>query len=94
MGSLQSHTRYFRPGHKFEFLVFGFLWEYLEFLLSDSKEFWSEKNINTVWDMWFNLFGYWLGELLDGLISDRTLIRIMVVSYVAVMGTLFSLGFL
>jgi len=79
---------YFCPGRKFEFLLFGIAWEYFEFLLSTEKEFWSERSANSLCDVWFNLFGYWLGEMLDEMITDRMVIRILVGSF---LGTWFGL---
>ena len=45
--------------------AYGLLWEALEITLASTetlKKFWSEPPINTIWDLWFNMVGYRLGE--------------------------------
>lgn len=52
------------PGGMTTFMLFGVLWELYEFVLSGGSSFWSERGVNTMWDLWFNLAGYRIGEIL------------------------------
>ncbi len=54
-----------RPGL---FLLFGIVWEALEYIacvanVMGVQAVWNERVTNTVWDVWFNSVGYWLGEV-------------------------------
>jgi len=46
------------------FSMYGVIWEVLEFVLAGGSNFWEERGINSLWDLWFNLAGYRLGEWL------------------------------
>eukprot|EP00467_Chlorarachnion_reptans_P003429 CAMPEP_0114512912 /NCGR_PEP_ID=MMETSP0109-20121206/15255_1 /TAXON_ID=29199 /ORGANISM="Chlorarachnion reptans, Strain CCCM449" /LENGTH=116 /DNA_ID=CAMNT_0001692681 /DNA_START=170 /DNA_END=523 /DNA_ORIENTATION=- len=51
------------------FFMFGALWELLEFIACNVnfmgvQAVWNERFVNTVWDLWFNSIGYFLGEFL------------------------------
>ncbi|KAL6072369.1 hypothetical protein QOT17_005508 [Balamuthia mandrillaris] len=68
------------PCRPFWFLFYGILWEVLEHFLAEDgvfwhlhlfsdeqvtfSQFWSEHMVNTLWDIWFNILGYRIGEML------------------------------
>jgi len=53
---------FFCPDMPWLFMGLGIFWELLEFALSQDTSFWAERGVNSVWDIWFNLVGYRLGE--------------------------------
>eukprot|EP00457_Paulinella_chromatophora_P019582 gb/GEZN01021297.1/.p1 GENE.gb/GEZN01021297.1/~~gb/GEZN01021297.1/.p1 ORF type:complete len:170 (-),score=19.67 gb/GEZN01021297.1/:84-593(-) len=53
------------PRQKLFFMATGILWEAAEYALTSEDEFWSERGINSLWDIWFNLLGYRIGEILS-----------------------------
>mmetsp|Transcript_35261 Transcript_35261/g.62879 ORF Transcript_35261/g.62879 Transcript_35261/m.62879 type:complete len:167 (-) Transcript_35261:498-998(-) len=56
------------PEQPVTYFVYGCVWEAIEFGLTYTtpslKAFWTERGVNSVWDLWFNLAGYRLGEYL------------------------------
>jgi hypothetical protein len=55
---------YIYPNQLALFSMYGVLWEVLEFVLAGGSDFWEERGVNSLWDLWFNLAGYRLGEWL------------------------------
>mmetsp|Transcript_14317 Transcript_14317/g.17154 ORF Transcript_14317/g.17154 Transcript_14317/m.17154 type:complete len:157 (+) Transcript_14317:43-513(+) len=56
------------PGRMAMFFLFGALWELLEFIACNInfmgvQAIWNERFVNTVWDLWFNSIGYFLGQI-------------------------------
>ena len=49
---------YLYPDQIMLMTLYGVLWEGVEFALSTDHDFWGERGINTVWDIFFNTFGY------------------------------------
>mmetsp|Transcript_23344 Transcript_23344/g.41301 ORF Transcript_23344/g.41301 Transcript_23344/m.41301 type:complete len:160 (-) Transcript_23344:182-661(-) len=57
------------PDHMGLFFVFGALWEVFEYAACNInfmgvQAIWNERITNTVWDLWFNSIGYFIGELM------------------------------
>lgn len=63
------------PRRMLAMTVYGVLWEALEhaaartdagrqLALQVQDSFWTELPLNSIWDLWFNTVGYWLGERL------------------------------
>eukprot|EP00873_Tetraselmis_striata_P019673 jgi/Tetstr1/439937/TSEL_028344.t1 len=54
------------PEQPVTYFIYGGLWEAIEYALTYTtpslKAFWTERGVNSVWDLWFNLAGYRLGE--------------------------------
>eukprot|EP00051_Salpingoeca_urceolata_P006607 m.87323 g.87323 ORF g.87323 m.87323 type:complete len:156 (+) comp14905_c0_seq3:191-658(+) len=53
------------PDLTWTIFAYGIVWEILEYGLTFTKgfaAFWQEVPINSIWDLWFNLLGYRLGE--------------------------------
>jgi len=55
---------YIYPNQLALFSMYGVIWEVLEFILAGGSNFWEERGVNSLWDLWFNLAGYRLGEWL------------------------------
>eukprot|EP00123_Amoebidium_parasiticum_P004252 comp15539_c0_seq1/m.12591 comp15539_c0_seq1/g.12591 ORF comp15539_c0_seq1/g.12591 comp15539_c0_seq1/m.12591 type:complete len:248 (-) comp15539_c0_seq1:53-796(-) len=55
---------YLYPDQTLLFAFYGVLWEVVEYVLSGDHDFWGERGVNSMWDIYFNLIGYRLGELL------------------------------
>lgn len=64
---------YFFPARAGIVMFYAVLWEMLEHAISENgvfgkltqhPAFWTEAIINSLWDLWFNLLGYRLGERL------------------------------
>jgi len=51
------------PSNLSIYMLTGIIWEIIEYILAGDSDFWSERGVNTIWDLWFNLAGYRLGEL-------------------------------
>ena len=52
------------PERLFIFFVYGVVWEFIEAIMAGNlHELWGEGLVNSLWDLWFNLLGYRLGEL-------------------------------
>lgn len=67
------------PDKTLTMILYGIFWEVLEICLANAQATktvinWSEPPINSIWDLWFNLLGYRLGEMLlhSWLESNRT----------------------
>lgn len=56
------------PSQLAVFMTYGTVWEFVEyalhFFLRGSSSFWYECMLNSIWDVYFNLVGYRLGEWL------------------------------
>ncbi|KCV68868.1 hypothetical protein H696_04287 [Fonticula alba] len=51
------------PGRMGTLMMYGILWEVVEWLMGGLiDQFWRERVVNLLWDLWFNLLGYRLGE--------------------------------
>ncbi|GAB5355249.1 hypothetical protein AAMO2058_000189500 [Amorphochlora amoebiformis] len=51
------------------FFLFGCLWELTEYIACNInfmgvQAIWNERITNTIWDLWFNSIGYFMGEML------------------------------
>jgi len=65
---------YLHPDQLGLFMVYGAVWELIEWALAQSpvvRSFWEERLLNTFWDLWFNLLGYRLGEMALLVLEDR-----------------------
>lgn len=63
------------PDRMLLFMFFGFLWEVYESVLAGGHSFWSERGVNSAWDIWFNLAGYRLGEYLLVSMGESEVVR-------------------
>eukprot|EP00470_Lotharella_oceanica_P011314 CAMPEP_0170179250 /NCGR_PEP_ID=MMETSP0040_2-20121228/17080_1 /TAXON_ID=641309 /ORGANISM="Lotharella oceanica, Strain CCMP622" /LENGTH=120 /DNA_ID=CAMNT_0010423211 /DNA_START=102 /DNA_END=464 /DNA_ORIENTATION=+ len=57
------------PDQRLIFFCFGALWELVEYILCNInfmgvQAIWNERITNTLWDLWFNSIGYFMGEAL------------------------------
>jgi len=55
---------YCQPDQMWTFMGYGIFWELCEFIFAGGHDFWAERGINSLWDIWFNLLGYRIGEII------------------------------
>lgn len=52
------------PERALVFFLYGVAWEVIEAMLAGNlDELWGERAVNSLWDIWFNLLGYRIGEV-------------------------------
>jgi hypothetical protein len=65
---------YLHPDQLALFMTYGVAWEALEWALAAHpvvRSFWEERLVNSFWDVWFNLLGYRLGEMVLVAVQER-----------------------
>ena len=65
---------YLHPDRLLLFTGFGVGWEFIEWVLAQTpvvRSFWEERLLNSFWDIWFNLLGYRIGEMVRLVVDER-----------------------